>query len=87
MLICLSPNTLVKICGITTLQQAIKIANLDQMLLALFQFKNHQDISQKKKEMYFRNFRIFISEIERVSVVKNCPIDIIKNSLSKPRRP
>ena len=76
-------NTLIKICGITSLQQAIKIAEFGADAIGVISVQESpRYISEEKKRYIFETLESLFPEIERVSVVKNCPIDIIKNSLS-----
>ena len=82
----LKTNTLVKICGLTSEEQALQVAKLGVHAIGINSVKESpRFISAKKKNKIFKTLESFYPKIERVSVVKNCPIDlIIKNFLSKP---
>ena len=55
------------------------------MLLGLFQWNSLQDVSAEIKKKIFKTLEKLHPKIERVSVVQNCPIDlIIKNFLGNP---
>ena len=79
-------KTLVKICGITSKQQAIQIAELGADAIGIISVKESpRYISDAKKREIFKTLELLFPKIERVSVVKNCPIDyIIKNSSGRP---
>ena len=79
-------KTLVKICGITTEKQAIQIAQLGVDAIGIISVEESpRFISMNKKKKIFKTLESFYPNIERVSVVKNFPIEsLIKNSLDKP---
>ena len=79
-------KTLVKICGITTKQQAIQIAKLGVDAIGIISVEESpRFISANNKKEIFNTLENIFPSIERVSVVKNCPIDvIIKNFLGTP---
>ena len=76
-------NTLVKICGLTTEEQAVQIAKLGANAIGIISVKESpRYVSSEIKKKIFKTLEIYYPQIQRVSVVKNCPIDsIIKNSL------
>ena len=79
-------KTLVKICGITSEHQAIKIAQLGADAIGIISVEESpRYVSRKKKKEIFKNLESLFPEIQRVSVVKNNPIDnIIKNFSEAP---
>ena len=79
-------NTLVKICGLTSEEQALQVANLGAHAIGIISVKESpRYISAEKKKKIFESLGSFYPKIERVSVVQNCPIDlIIKNFLGNP---
>ena len=79
-------KTLVKICGITTAGQAIKMAELGADAIGVISVEESpRYIPQEKKHEIFKILKDLYPNIERVSVVKNRPIDsIIKNFLDEP---
>ena len=76
-------NTLVKICGLTTEEQAVQIAKLGANAIGIISVEESpRYVSSEIKKKIFKTLEIYFPQIQRVSVVKNCPIDlIIKNSL------
>ena len=79
-------NPLVKICGLTSEDQALKIAKLGAHAIGIISVKESpRYISAEIKKKIFNSLESFYPNVERVSVVKNCPIDlIIENFLGKP---
>ena len=79
-------KTLVKICGVTTKQQAIQIAEFGADAIGIISVKESpRYISDERKKEIFQTLEDLFPKIERVSVVKNYPIDlIIKNFLDNP---
>ena len=79
-------NTLVKICGITSEGQALQIAKLGVHAIGIISVNDSpRYISAEIKKRIFKTLESLYPKIERVSVVKNCPIDlIIKNFLCNP---
>ncbi len=79
-------NTLVKICGLTSEEQALQVAKLGANAIGIISVKESpRYISAEIKKKIFKSLENFYPNIERVSVVQNCPIDlIIKNFLGKP---
>ena len=82
----LKTKTLVKICGITSIEQAVQIAELGTNAIGIISVdKSPRYISPEKKKEIFKSLKVLYPNIERVSVVKNTPIDsIIKNFLGEP---
>ena len=79
-------NTLVKICGLTSEEQALQVAKLGAHAIGVISVEESpRYVSAEIKKKIFNTLESFYPKIERVSVVKNCPIDfIIKNFLGKP---
>ena len=79
-------KTLVKICGLTSEEQALKVANLGANAIGIISVKESpRYISAEMKKKIFKSLESLYPKIERVSVVQNCPIDLInKNFLGKP---
>ena len=72
-------KTLVKICGITTEQQAIQIAQLGADAIGIISVEESpRYIPAEIKRKIFKTLESLYPEIERVSVLKNCPIDFEK---------
>ncbi len=82
----LKTKTLVKICGITSVEQAIQVAELGTNAIGIISVnESPRYISPEKKKEIFKTLKDLYPEIERVSVVKNSPIDlIVKNFLGEP---
>jgi len=80
-------NTLIKICGLTSEEQALQVAKLGAHAIGIISVKESpRYISAEIKKKIFKTLERLYPKIERVSVVQNCPIDlIIKNFLGKPR--
>jgi len=79
-------NTLVKICGLTSEEQALQIAKLGVNAIGIISVeKSPRYISADIKKKIFQTLERVYPKIERISVVQNCPIDlIIKNFLGSP---
>ena len=79
-------NTLVKICGLTSEEQALQVAKLGAHAIGIISVEDSpRYISAEIKKKIFKALEIFYPRIERVTVVKNCPVDlIIKNFLGNP---
>ena len=79
-------NTLVKICGLTSEEQAIQIAKLGAHAIGIISVEESpRYVSAEKKRKIFKTLESFYPKIERVTVVQNCSIDlIIKNFLGNP---
>ena len=79
-------NTLVKICGLTSEEQALQVAKLGAHAIGIIAVKESpRYVSAVKKKKIFKTLESFYPKIERVSVVQNCSIDlIIKNFLGNP---
>ena len=75
-------NTLVKICGLTSEEQALQVAKLGANAIGIISVKESpRYVSAEIKKKIFKTLESFFPDIERVSVVQNCPIDlIIKNN-------
>tara|TARA_Y100001970_G_C14147783_1_gene810850 strand:- start:324 stop:983 length:660 start_codon:yes stop_codon:yes gene_type:complete len=82
----LKTKPLVKICGITSIDQAIQVAKLGPDAIGIISVdESPRYITPKKKKEIFKTLKYFYPNIERVSVEKNTPIDlIIKNFLGEP---
>ena len=79
-------HPLVKICGLTSEEQALQVAKLGAHAIGIISVKESpRYISAEIKKKIFKALENLYPKIERVSVVQNCPIDlIIKNFLGKP---
>ena len=79
-------NPLVKICGLTSEEQALKVAKLGVHAIGIISVaESPRYISAEIKKKIFKTLERLYPNIERVSVVQNCPIDlIIKNFLGNP---
>ena len=82
----LENNTLVKICGITTIEQALKVAELGTNAIGIISVdESPRYVSPEKKKEIFKTLKNLYPKIDRVSVVKNSPFDsIIKSFLGEP---
>ena len=82
----LETKTLVKICGITSVEQAIQVAKLGTNAIGIISVdESPRYISPEKKKEIFKSLKDLYPNIDRVSVVKNSPIDsIIKGFLGEP---
>ena len=76
-------NPLVKICGLTSEEQAIQVAKLGAHAIGIISVEESpRYISAEIKKKIFKTLESYYPMTERVSVVQNCPIDlIIKNSI------
>ena len=79
-------STLVKICGLMSEEQALQVAKLGAHAIGIISVKESpRYVSAEKKKKIFKTLENFYPKIDRVSVVQNCPIDlIIKNFLGNP---
>ena len=82
----LETKTLVKICGITSVEQAIQVAKLGTNAIGIISVdESPRYISPEKKKEIFKSLKDLYPNIERVSVVKDIPFDsIIKSFLEEP---
>ncbi len=82
----LETNTLVKICGITSIEQALKIAELGTNAIGIISVnESPRYIAPEKKKEIFKTLKNLYPKIDRVSVVKNSSFDsIIKSFLGEP---
>ena len=82
----LETKTLVKICGLTSEEQALQVAKLGAHAIGIISVEESpRYISAEIKKKIFKTLEKLHPKIERVSVVQNCPIDlIIKNFLGSP---
>ena len=82
----LETNTLVKICGITSIEQALKVAELGTNAIGIISVdESPRYVSPEKKKEIFKTLKDLYPNIDRVSVVKDSPIDsIIKGFLGEP---
>ena len=77
-------KTLIKICGITSIEQAVQVAELGTNAIGIISVdESPRYISPEKKKEIFKTLKVLYPNIERVSVVKNTPIDIIKGNIDK----
>jgi len=79
-------STLIKICGLTSEKQALQVAKLGANAIGIISVEESpRYISAEIKKNIFTTLERLYPKIERVSVVQNCPIDlIIKNFLGNP---
>ena len=79
-------NTLVKICGLTSEEQALQVAKLGANAIGIISVEESpRYVSAEKKKKIFKTLESFYPKIERVTIVQNCSIDlIIKNFLGNP---
>ncbi len=79
-------NTLIKICGLTSEEQALQVSKLGAHAIGIISVEESpRYVSAEMKKKIFKTLERFYPKIERVSVVQNCPIDsIIKNFLGNP---
>ena len=79
-------KTLIKICGITSIEQAVQVADLGINAIGIISVdESPRYILPEKKKEIFKTLKDLYPNVERVSVVKNTPIDtIIKNFLGEP---
>jgi len=74
----LEAKTLVKICGITSVDQALQIAKLGVDAIGVISVKESpRYVSTDKKKDIFRNLKKNFPNVKRVSVVKNIPLEMI----------
>jgi len=79
-------NTLIKICGLTSEEQALQVSKLGAHAIGIISVEESpRYVSAEIKKRIFKTLERLYPNIERVSVVQNCPIDlIIKNFLGNP---
>jgi len=71
-------NTLIKICGLTSEEQALQVAKLGADAIGIISVEESpRYISAEIKKNIFTTLERLYPKIERVSVVQNCPIDLI----------
>ena len=82
----LKTKTLVKICGITSIPQAVQVAELGVNAIGIISVnESPRYVIPKKKKEIFKTLKDLYPNIERVSVVKNHAIDsIIKDFTGEP---
>ena len=82
----LETKTLVKICGITSIEQAVKVAELGTNAIGIISVnESPRYVSPEKKKEIFKTLKDLYPNIDRVSVVKDSPIDsIIEGFLGEP---
>ena len=74
----LAAKTLVKICGITSVDQALQIARLGVDAIGVISVRESpRYVTPKIKKDIFRNLEESFPQIKRVSVVKNIPLELI----------
>tara|TARA_Y100000589_G_scaffold221602_1_gene209192 strand:+ start:2418 stop:3065 length:648 start_codon:yes stop_codon:yes gene_type:complete len=72
----LEAKTLIKICGITSIEQALQIAELGVDAIGVISVKESpRYVSPQKKEAIFKNLKKFYPQTKRVSVVKKLPLE------------
>ena len=74
----LAAKTLVKICGITSVDQALQIAKLGVHAIGVISVKESpRYVSHDKKKDIFKSLKKNFPHVKRVSVVKNIPLELI----------
>ena len=74
----LEAKTLVKICGITSVDQALQIAKLGVDAIGVISVKESpRYVSPKIKKNIFESLKKNFPHIKRVSVIKNIPLELI----------
>ena len=77
----LEAKTLVKICGITSVEQALQIAKLGVNAIGVISVKESpRYVSPKIKKEIFKNLEKIFPKIKRVSVIKNIPLELINTN-------
>ena len=81
-----STSTLVKICGLMSEEQALQVAKLGADAIGIISVEESpRFVSPEIKKKIFKTLESCYPKIDRVSVVQDCPIDlIIKNFLGNP---
>ena len=75
----LEAKTVVKICGITSVDQALNIAKLGVDAIGVISVKESpRFVSLNRKKDIFRSLKKNFPDIKRVSVVKNIPLELIR---------
>ncbi len=79
-------KTLIKICGLTSEEQALQVSKLGAHAIGIISVEESpRYVSAEIKKKIFKTLEKLYPNIERVSVVQNCPIDLIlKNFLGNP---
>ncbi|MDC3069762.1 phosphoribosylanthranilate isomerase [Prochlorococcus sp. AH-736-D21] len=79
-------NTLLKICGITSEEQALQVAKVGANAIGIISVEQSpRYVSAEIKKKIFKTLERSYPNVERVSVVQNCPINlIVKNFLGNP---
>ncbi len=71
---------LIKICGVTSIDQAIQIAELGVDAIGIISVKESpRYISQQNKNHIFQKLKTYFPNIKRVSVYKDIPLDILNS--------
>ena len=74
----LEAKTLVKICGITSVDQALQIASLGVNAIGVISVEESpRYVLPEKKKDIFRNLKKNFPHVKRVTVVKNIPLEFI----------
>ena len=75
-------KTYVKICGITSVDQARQIAELGVDAIGIISVKDSpRYVSRQIKRKIFQYLKQFFPDIKRVSVIKNIPLGTLKQNL------
>jgi len=71
-------NPLVKICGLTSEEQALQVAKLGANAIGIISVEETpRYVSAQHQKKIFKSLENFYPKIDRVTVVQNCPIDLI----------
>ncbi len=74
-------KALIKICGITSIDQALQVAELGVDAIGIISVKESpRFVKAEMKKEIFENLKKFFPKIKRVSVVKNLPLEILLNN-------
>ena len=76
-------KTIIKICGITSIEQALQIAELGVNAIGVISVKESpRYVPNKRKEDIFKNLKKCYPKVKRVSIVKNQPLNLFKSNLN-----
>ena len=77
-------KTRIKICGITSINQAIEIAKLGVDAIGIISVKESpRYVSNSKRRSIFKRLKYTYPNIKRVSVIKNLPINFISKDFTE----
>ena len=77
-------KTSVKICGITSIEQALKVCELGADAIGIISVKESQRyVDLEEKQKIFKVLKDLYPRVERVSVLKNHPLELLIDNLKK----